>query len=222
MGFFRRKRKGPQGGKPAPAPPKPKVVPAKDNVGSTQEPRQLLVKLVLMGDGAVGKTSLRERFMGRGFRSSHLMTIGADFASTTLQVDRNSINLQIWDLAGQEMFESVRGRFYNGTMGGLLVFDITRRETFVNLPKWIQEAWKFSGRGPIPFVVLGNKFDLKSKAQVKISEARKFVDDLNQHTAQFGFENHFLETSALTGLNVQEAFHHLAEYVVKQIDSRES
>ncbi|MHA1451066.1 MAG: GTP-binding protein, partial [Candidatus Hodarchaeales archaeon] len=109
-----------------------------------------LIKIALIGDGAVGKTALRERFIGREFKANYLMTIGADFATYKTTVDGKEIKFQIWDLAGQQRFESVRTLYYRGTMGALMVYDVTRAETFQNTPKWIEECFKHSGKGSIP------------------------------------------------------------------------
>ncbi|MHA1115558.1 MAG: Rab family GTPase, partial [Candidatus Heimdallarchaeaceae archaeon] len=81
-------------------------------------------KIVLAGDGAVGKTSIRERYMGKGFTGDYLKTIGADFASKKVKVEDNDITFQIWDLAGQESYSAVRTTFYKGAIAAWLVFDI--------------------------------------------------------------------------------------------------
>jgi len=101
-----------------------------------------VLKVVLIGDGAVGKTSIRNRFMGYGFETSHLMTLGADFSLKEVNRGDEIWKFQIWDLAGQEMFQQVRARFYQGAMGALLVFDITRKQTFLNITNWLNELYR--------------------------------------------------------------------------------
>ncbi len=133
------------------------------------------LKISLLGDGAVGKTSLRNRFMGRGFRTEHLMTIGADFAAHEFPVDGNKTTFQIWDLAGQDSFKTVRARFFNGSMGALMVFDVTRKDSFMNVTKWITELWNNSGRGVVPVILLGNKADLRSSDSVAVEQANKYA-----------------------------------------------
>ncbi|MCK5409392.1 MAG: GTP-binding protein, partial [Candidatus Heimdallarchaeota archaeon] len=80
-------------------------------------------KIILAGDGAVGKTSIRERYMGKGFQESYLKTIGADFATKKIEKNEEQITFQIWDLAGQESYQSVRKSFYKGAIAAIMVFD---------------------------------------------------------------------------------------------------
>ena len=120
------------------------------------------MKIVLCGEGAVGKTALRERYLGKEFTSSYLMTIGADFAVQKTEVEGKEVKFQIWDLAGQERFNSVRSLYYQGSHGVLFVFDVTRPESIQRLADgWIHELKKHIRGGPIPAVVLGNKTDLR-------------------------------------------------------------
>ncbi|MHA1302874.1 MAG: Rab family GTPase [Candidatus Heimdallarchaeaceae archaeon] len=171
------------------------------------EEKQYVFKIVLIGDGAVGKTSIRLQYMGYGFQTSHLMTLGADFSAIDKKVvPGESWKFQIWDLAGQQMFEQVRARFYQGAQGALLVFDITRPNTFQNLPSWLNELYKFNGTGVVPVIVLANKSDLKNRKSVKFKNVEKYVEQLNQKTKRYGVENFCLETSAKTGLNIDQAF----------------
>ncbi len=175
------------------------------------------LKIVLMGEGAVGKTSLRNRYMGKGFKTQHLMTIGADFSTHRQVIDGNAVTWQIWDLAGQQSFQSVRQRFFKGAMGGLLVFDVTRPETFMALPQWIEELWRNSGRGVVPMVLLGNKADLKRAVSKK--QAEEYAKLLSRTVKQYGFTMQYLDTSAKTGLNVKEAFELLGRQIIQAIQS---
>ncbi len=146
------------------------------------------------------------------------MTIGADFAlkETTVIVDGEpqKIKFQIWDLAGQPRFGSVRNVYYLGCLGALVVFDLTRPDTFQNLVGWIQEIWQHNGKGVIPIVILGNKADLLDEYpnHVPLDTAQKFAEKLTEtKTRKYGFEVKFLQTSAKTGLNIEEAFNSLAQ-----------
>lgn len=172
------------------------------------------LKISLLGDGAVGKTSLRNQFMGRGFRTEHLMTIGADFAAYEKNIGEHKVTYQIWDLAGQESFRSVRARFFNGSMGGLMVFDVTRKDSFMNVTRWIEELWKNSGRGIVPVTLLGNKADLRDKNSVSNEQAERYANALTNKLKKKGFTIKFMETSAKTGLNVEEAFLELGTQVI--------
>ncbi|MFW9996909.1 MAG: GTP-binding protein [Candidatus Odinarchaeota archaeon] len=183
--------------------------------------RTFVLKMVLTGDGAVGKTSLRLRYLGHGFKAQYLETIGADFALKNEDVGGKSVDFQIWDLAGQQRFQSVRSTYYYGALGALLVFDVTRRSSFDNLEPWVEEIWKHNGKGIIPIVILGNKYDLRDQSAdcVDAEEALEYVKNLSEKTKKRGFEIRFLNTSAKTGLNVPEAFQALGEVYFNFIEN---
>ncbi|MHA2203636.1 MAG: Rab family GTPase, partial [Candidatus Hodarchaeales archaeon] len=132
-----------------------------------------LYKICLLGDGGVGKTSLRERFLGKGFQSGYILTIGADFAVQNLEIDGTQYKFQIWDLAGQQRFEAVRALYYKGSHGAILVFDRTRPESLFNLENWKRELFTNVGR-QIPYIILGNKSDLPNA--IIQEELKKFVE----------------------------------------------
>ncbi len=181
------------------------------------ERKEYLFKITLLGDGAVGKTSLRKRYMGQGFTTQHLMTIGADFAILEKEIEGHKLTWQIWDLAGQESFKKVRSMYYKGCFGALLVFDMTRRSSFENLDIWLKELYRHSGRGKVPVIVLANKADLAEQREVTPEEAMEYVVKLQKSVAKEGIEVNYLETSALTGLNVEEAFNMLGESIMKHL-----
>ena len=177
-------------------------------------------KIALIGDGGVGKTSIRERYLGNGFKAQYLLTVGADFAMRDDNINGYSVRYQIWDLAGQNRFDGVREAYYNGCVGGLLVYDITRPESFYNSPKWINELWTNNGRGRVPIVVVANKIDLSNIAENTISRNQgwSFTNNLSNLTDSDGFHCHFIETSAKTGANIPQAFALLGLNVLKFIE----
>lgn len=179
-----------------------------------------LMKIVLAGDGGVGKTALRERYLGRGFQSKYMMTIGADFALKEAVIDGRAIKFQIWDLAGQTRFGAVRSVYYLGCLGALLLFDVTRRESFENLENWIKEIWNHNGKGVIPLVILGNKVDLRDQHPDSITDemAQRYCAKLTDQTKENGFEVRYLQTSAKTGLNVAESFDMLGKVYFEYLD----
>ncbi len=178
------------------------------------------LKVILIGDGAVGKTSIRRRYLGEGFRDDYQMTIGADLAAKKSDIvysGGKQIKYLIWDLAGQPRFNNVRKAYYSASVGALLVFDVTRPESFQNIPKWLNELWRNNGLGPVPIVVLGNKIDLSKVGIPCVSErkAKAFVDRLSQIAEKYrGFKIYFLSTSAKTGLNIEQAFELLGEAIL--------
>ncbi|MHA1984693.1 MAG: GTP-binding protein [Candidatus Hodarchaeales archaeon] len=181
-----------------------------------------LMKIVLAGDGGVGKTAIRERYLGRGFQSKYMMTIGADFALKETTIDGRSIKFQIWDLAGQQRFNAVRSVYYLGCLGALLLFDVTRKESFENCASWVKEIWTNNGKGTIPIVLLGNKADLRDAHPDSISPevATRYAERLSEQTGQHGFNIHYMDTSAKTGLNVAQAFEELGKVYFQYLEKQ--
>ena len=171
----------------------------------------LMRKVVMIGAGGSGKTALVNRFLTQKFTEQYIVTIGSQFAVKTVQVkDTNGrdviVKLLVWDLAGQERFDFIRTSYYKGAKGALLVFDVTRKSTYAELPRWIEETESALGTR-IPIILLANKVDL--------TDERVITTEMGQQFAQENGLNGYLETSALTGANVEEAFHMLAQECIK-------
>jgi small GTP-binding protein len=167
---------------------------------------QILFKAIIVGDPAVGKTAIRHRYMGAGFKANYLMTLGADFAIKRL----DKYVIQIWDLAGQYSYKTIRKGYYSGAIGGFLVFDLTQPVTFDHLQLWIDEYLMATGK-MIPMILVGNKQDsCASKECIDKQEIENFRQKL---ISTYGFNFPFYETSALTGLNIDEIFSDLIEEV---------
>ena len=161
-------------------------------------PSEYRLKITMLGDGAVGKTALTIRFTEGGFEADYKRTIGADFALKEIELKDLDTNVTciVWDLAGQPRFESVRQGFYRGARGGLLVYDVTRRRTFLNIDNWKNECFANLGK-PIPLIVVANKVDLEDSRVVSREEGEEYA---KKHKFQY------VESSALTGENVEEAY----------------
>ncbi len=182
-------------------------------VNLDDKPQEFVMKVILIGDGAVGKTSIRERYLGHGFSTQYLTTIGADFASKRDTIGAKKIRFQIWDLAGQPRFEVVRTLYYGGAKAAFFVCDVSKPTSIMNISNWINELWKNSGHGPVPFVILGNKSDLKELGIKCVSDEdlqniAAGITSLTQKDFNFGIT--YLPTSAKTGLNIAKAFKELA------------
>lgn len=164
-------------------------------------------KVVMIGAGGSGKTALVNRFLTQKFSEEYIVTIGSQFAVKTVNVEsangRNVVvKLLVWDLAGQQRFDFIRGSYYRGSKGALLVFDTTRKSTWIELPKWVEEIEDALGE-KIPTILLANKVDLVEHRVITREMALQFAEEN-------GFVG-YLETSALSGQNVEEAFYMLAK-----------
>lgn len=177
-------------------------------------------KICLIGDGGVGKTSLRERLLGEGFESTYLLTIGADFATYEIDIENDHFKFQIWDLAGQQRFDVVRSIYYRGSHGAIMVFDRSRPESFANLEEWKKEMFTHVGR-KIPFIVLGNKSDLECR--IDQEALQEFIANSEKEFSflKVPFAIPYLDTSARTSHNVEEAFMALARTIRKFIQALE-
>jgi small GTP-binding protein len=173
-------------------------------------PAEYRYKIVMLGDGAVGKTAMTTRFTQNFFDADYKRTIGSDFAIKRLTIDDidAQVTLQVWDLAGQPRFESVRQGFYRGARGGLLLYDVTRRRTFLNIENWKEEAFT-NLQKEIPLVLVANKVDLEDSRVISTNEGEEYAK-----------KNNFIyvESSALTGENVEDAYVNLCRIMVE--DSR--
>ncbi|MHA1263725.1 MAG: GTP-binding protein [Candidatus Helarchaeota archaeon] len=163
-----------------------------------------LFKVIVVGDGAVGKTALTIRFAEGRFQDHYKMTIGVDFAIKMVEIGGKRVKLQIWDTGGQERFSYIRPLYYKGAMGVVYVFDITNRASFEHLPKWHKEVSDYCGN--IPALLVANKCDLPDKA-VTPSEAQGMATQLG---------GPFYEASAKTGDNVDDLFTQLGRILIQQ------
>merc|ERR1712063_194503 len=159
-------------------------------------PYKYLFKYIIVGDTAVGKSCLLLQFTDKRFQPVHDLTIGVEFGSRTINIDDNQIKLQIWDTAGQEKFRSITRSYYRGAAGALLVYDITRRDTFQHLQSWLEDCRRYSNKD-IVIMLIGNKSDLANKRAVSKEEGEAFA---REHGLVF------METSAKTAAGVEEAF----------------
>jgi small GTP-binding protein len=175
-----------------------------------------------MGDGGVGKTAIRERYLGQGFKSQYLLTIGADFAVHDTEINGIPLRYQIWDLAGQQRFDVVREVFYRGAVSALLVYDVLSLESYFNTPRWINEFWENNGQGRLPLTIVANKIDMRELADESISteQGHELIQKLNKLAKLEGFEFNFIETSAKSGVNISGAFKLLGQNIIRLIEKK--
>lgn len=166
-----------------------------------------LFKYIIIGDTGVGKSCLLLQFTDKRFQPVHDLTIGVEFGARMINIDGKPIKLQIWDTAGQESFRSITRSYYRGAAGALLVYDITRRETFSHLTSWLEDARQHSSSNMV-IILIGNKSDLEGRRDVSREEGEAFA---REHGLIF------METSAKTAANVEEAFIGTAKEIYKKI-----
>ena len=165
-------------------------------------------KYIIIGDAAVGKSCLMLNFIDKRFRSEHDLTIGVEFGSKIIDIKGTKIKLQIWDTAGSESFKSITRSYYRSAAGALLVYDITHRDSFNHLSEWLNEA-RFNGNPAMAITLVGNKLDLDDQRIISVEEGQRYAKDN-------GLD--FLETSALTGHNVNEAFFNTGNSILSRVN----
>ena len=156
----------------------------------------LFFKIVVVGDCAVGKSNILSRYINNQFSKESKSTIGVELSSKCFKIDNKVIKINIWDTAGQERFTSITSAYYKGAKGALIVYDITRQDTFDNIDKWLREL-RLKINVDIKVFVLGNKSDLSLLRQVDYEEAKRKAEKLKVK---------LYETSALDSKNINEAF----------------
>jgi len=139
---------------------------------SESDDYDMIFKVVLIGDSGVGKTNLLSRYLKNEFYFDSKTTVGVEFGAKRMEIEGVKIKAQIWDTAGQERFRSITNAYYKGAKGALLVYDVTRRDTFDNINKWVPEL-KASGDKEVTIILVGNKCDLESERQVSTEEGNK-------------------------------------------------
>ena len=162
------------------------------------------LKLLIIGDSAVGKTSMLLKYTDNFFPESHLATIGVEFKTKDIQYNGYNINLQVWDTAGQERFKSITKSFFRNANGIIFVYDITQKNSFKNVKDWIKDS-EANDTG-FKRILVGNKIDLQNKRQVQLNEVKDWADKKNLEV---------IEASAKTGANIDKAVMKLIELILQ-------
>ncbi|CAK8560861.1 unnamed protein product [Lathyrus sativus] len=170
-----------------------------------------LFKYIIIGDTGVGKSCIQLQFTDSHFQFVHDVSIGVEFGVRMINIDKKPIKLQIGDTAGQELFRSITRSYYRGAAGALLVYDITRRETFDHLTSWLEDARRHANSS-MTIMLIGNKCDLIKQRVVSIEEGEKFAKENGLM---------FMEVSAKSAENVEEAFVKTAGKICKKIKDGE-
>jgi Ras-related protein Rab-11A len=167
------------------------------------EEYEMMIKVILIGDSGVGKTNIMSKFLKNQFLEDSKATVGVEFGSKLFIQQGHKIKAQIWDTAGQEKYKAITSAYYKGSKGALVIYDITQKETFANIEKWVNDL-KCKGDPKITIIIIGNKSDLEEKRQISKEQGE-------EKAKSFGCA--FLETSAFSGDNIEKAF----EMMVKEI-----
>ena len=167
------------------------------------EEYEMMIKVILIGDSGVGKTNIMSKFLKNQFLEDSKATVGVEFGSKLFIQQGHKIKAQIWDTAGQEKYKAITSAYYKGSKGALVIYDITQKETFANIEKWVNDL-KCKGDPKITIIIIGNKNDLEEKRQISKEQGE-------EKAKSFGCA--FLETSAFSGDNIEKAF----EMMVKEI-----
>eukprot|EP01064_Diplonema_japonicum_P005684 TRINITY_DN1377_c0_g1_i1.p1 TRINITY_DN1377_c0_g1~~TRINITY_DN1377_c0_g1_i1.p1 ORF type:complete len:211 (-),score=62.56 TRINITY_DN1377_c0_g1_i1:193-825(-) len=175
--------------------------------------KKVLLKVIILGDSGVGKSSLMGQYVNNRFDSRYKATIGADFLTKELEVEGTLVTLQIWDTAGQERFQSLGTAFYRGADACMLVFDLTNQDSFAHLSSWHEEFIHQAGENK-DFVLIGNKNDLEDKRCVSVKAAIAWSQKQAKGDDQSSIP--YYETSAKDNFNVEQAFMAVAKNALKK------
>ena len=165
-----------------------------------------LFKLIIVGDSNVGKTNIMSKYIHNQFNYTSKATIGVEFGTKIVKIDNKKIKAQIWDTAGQERYKSITSAYYKGAKGALIVYDITNKYTFESVDKWVQDLNSFGDKN-LTLLLVGNKSDLEDKRQITKEEGEEKAKSFNLG---------FIETSACSGDNIDQAFDIMLKEVLKK------
>ena len=174
--------------------------------GDTQKEEHIdfKVKIMFIGNSSVGKTSIIKRYSKNIFSTSYISTLGIDFESKNINIDNKTINLQIWDTAGQEKYKVLSKNYYNNSNAFIIVYDITNLESFESVMNWIEQI-KENAPENVKSILLGNKSDLEEKRKISEEEGKNLAKKININ---------FYETSAQNGANIEKAIDNLVKDVI--------
>lgn len=166
---------------------------------------RVILKAILAGDEAVGKTALREGYCEKGFTYEYQEVIGADFGSKHFEVNDENFVMQVWDIAAKDRFYFNKQLFFRGMLGAILIFDISRKETFENISNWFSDIIHIEGKN-IAFILVGNKYDLRANEELDCVSSEEGETLAKKLSEELGVDVPYIETIALTGEGIERAF----------------
>ena len=183
---------------------------SEDEYSEDDQRKKLSMKLLLIGDSEVGKTSLLLKYTEHIFPEEHIATIGVEYKDKYIIKDNYNIRLQIWDTAGQERFHSITKNIYRNTNGVIFIYDIAKKETFDNIKNWILDLQ--SASADIKGIILGNKNDLTDKREVNMTDLKELGEK---------YKMPYMETSAKNNINVNEGFELIVNELLQDKDENQ-
>ncbi len=177
----------------------------------SEDVKEFVFKIVILGDAAVGKTSLINMYIEQSFSEDYKPTLGANIIRKDVNVEKinASVRLIMWDLAGQEKYNVIRSMYFQGCVGALLVYDVTRNSTFETIDsKWLKDFKKYVKKEGT-YILIGNKIDLNDERVVSTEDGEKYAKEIDA--------SDFIETSARYGENVEQAFSNLVNQILKKL-----
>ena len=174
----------------------------------TEEEYEMMVKVIIIGDSSVGKTNIMSRYLKNQFLENSKATVGVEFGAKLFNINGHKIKAQIWDTAGQEKYKAITGAYYKGSKGAFVVYDITRKDTFESIDRWINDL-KTTGDPKLNIMIIGNKCDLDHRREVLKEQGE-------EKSKSFGCA--FLETSALSGDNIEKGFEMMISEIFKKYE----
>ena len=172
----------------------------------------MIFKMILIGDSGVGKTNILSRYLNNTFSETSKSTVGVELGTKVEQINDTKIKVQIWDTAGQERYKSITKTYYKGAKGALIVYDISKKDSFKNVDKWIQDLKEF-GDEDAAILIVGNKSDLEEKREVTTEEVKKKAEV---------YKMAYCETSALKAQNIEHAFQTLIKLVAEKMEKKKN
>ena len=174
------------------------------------EEYSMIFKMILIGDSGVGKTNILNRYINNTFSETTKSTVGVELGTKVEEYNNTKIKVQIWDTAGQERYKSITKTYYKGAKGAFIVYDITKKDSFKNIDKWIQDLREF-GEDDAAILIVGNKSDLEESREVTTDEVKKKAEV---------YKMAYCETSALKSKNINYAFQTLIKLVAEKMENK--
>ena len=176
------------------------------------EEYSLIFKMILIGDSGVGKTNILSRYINNTFLETTKSTVGVELGTKIEEYNNTKIKIQIWDTAGQERYKSITKTYYKGAKGAFIVYDISKKDSFKNIDKWIKDLKEYGEEDAI-ILIIGNKCDLEDKREVTIEEVKKKAEI---------YKMVYCETSALNSKNINYAFQTLIKLVAEKMEKKKN